>query len=160
MRSCQAPLFKNLVGDSPLLQKGEGAHYLDLIGKFKWIGKITCNIIKYGLANTLLVQCWNCAMLECCKFNNNSLTSFWRLLKALSKFSSTYPTPGSSNIPATCSKTSWLLCLSLTGTPSVLKLRCLPYCSYCSTCFNGVICSWSKCFLEFTFSSISSLILP
>ena len=28
--------------------------HLDLIGKFKWVGKITYNVIKQGLANTLL----------------------------------------------------------------------------------------------------------
>ena len=27
--------------------------HLDLIGKFKWIGKMMYNIIKQGLANTL-----------------------------------------------------------------------------------------------------------
>ena len=26
--------------------------HLDLIGKFKWFGKMKCNVIKYGLANT------------------------------------------------------------------------------------------------------------
>ena len=42
----------------------------------------------------------------------------------LSIYQSTFPGPTSSSIPTTCSKTSWLLSFSWTGTPKILKLTC------------------------------------
>ena len=74
-------------------------------------------------------------------------------------YPSAFLAPASSTILTICWETSCPFSFSLTGTPSIYKVRHLPYrsslwiCRF--TCLNDITCWWSICFSEYNFLSTS-----